>query len=185
MTDQNENPLDDIDLDAALAKEEWLEQKLARYEANVVRKIFKLCVAPWIDKAVDSLAKFREYFPTFPMWLGVRPTGKMDRVPISALFKYERLIKTKLYAAWEECLELAGEQESDWYLSRPVGLVFEYPGLGTLVLHSMPTRSDKPGTSLVLIPGQMEEEGMTAPVLVIEPLTTVINRLGWVPEPCK
>lgn len=133
------NSIDDEDFDTfdrasyLKEKEENYEERIAtmllrRFDLNhKMQDLRKQCEERTGDDRL-SLTWFYENYPTFPVLLAARRLAGIHQLSVDELFRC--FTKTKIFRSYLEWFE---EQEPGF--SGCVGVAFNWPGLGTMVMH--------------------------------------------------
>jgi hypothetical protein len=139
------SPLDDVDVDAALDKEQWLQGKQAAHEDRVVRFVLNSIGKPGLipelrrrgrelsGSSLLHFGLFYEVISNFPIWIGAR------HVP----FAYKELQLQRIQQGftklriWDAYLDVRSDVPRGW--DGPVGVIFRAARMqgafGAMILH--------------------------------------------------
>lgn len=164
----------------------FVARREAAWEQTVVRHLAAAFKIPTADlarwqrenaasAAKLSLAAFAAVCPTFPYALYARRVPYAAKALAADLFaggaRADRFFKGRLYVAWRETADLAGDTR------KPVGVVFPFPGARFLVLHDGGAADRRPPYTTVTTAAK-------AGAMTIEPLrqlTAAVASSGWAP----
>jgi hypothetical protein len=128
-------------------KEAWLAKKHQAYEEKIVRfmlrkmgvehKIAELKRRCHAVTGVYSLNFdwFMDEYATFPVWLAMKSIPYVYTIGVIDLFK--RFTRTTIYKAFIDCHDC-----------NKTGMVFNWPGLGTCILHNDQTLYEPSETAI-------------------------------------
>lgn len=136
------SPLDDLDDTAQFDVEEWKAVKQDAYEERFIKYLMQeFNLAHQISKMKHDCYEvtgkhqlnwnwFANAFPSFPVRFMPRSIPYVHQIMLRDLF--QRFTKTPIYVEFEKGIEIHGLDPH----AQTVGMVFEWPQLGRVVMHN-------------------------------------------------
>lgn len=172
--------------DATQIREEKDAERQENYEAKFVLRFFQEAGVRLGRGVLEAQAKadtgesqltfawFRSRYPQFPVVLYAEKLRYVHEVTIADLFL--RFTKLKFLTVFEEKVRADGLD----LRTRNAGLIFEWPGIGTVVLHNLRRNSQIGNDDSFYDGGTLVVRSVGAPPItyVIETLKTFIPAVG-------
>ena len=147
----NRSPLDDDNFDL----EAWKAQKQESYEETILKKIMKRFD---IQSRIADLKRrchevtgvyslnldwFFDEYPSFPVRLITRSIPYVHQITVVDFFKGFK--KTRLFADFEDAILTFGIDLEE----KPIAMIFNWPGLGSMAFHNYKVNWDTTDTRLI------------------------------------
>lgn len=178
------SPLDEEDESPDFNLDEWIAKKHDNYEETIIKKILKHMGA---ERRVKEIAArchevtgknslkweiFEEEYPFFPVRLIPRSVPYVHKITVVDLYK--RFTSTPIWKAFDDGYSELGLSPT----THCVGLVFNYPGIGTMVLHNYHAVNRTSSSTIVLREVMLSRNAEQGEYFVIETLGSLLDEIS-------